>query len=84
MAMGNGALALNRFGTRVDVPLTELAKVNFRGDENAELIYRDGRREPARVDCYWNAPVTFRSAGRDIYYGSCTDLAVVTSIEFFR
>ena len=84
MAMGNGALALNRFGTRVDVPLKDLAKVGFSGDERAELLYRDGRRETARLDCYWNAPVTFRTGSGDIYYGDCTALAAVTSIELFR
>jgi hypothetical protein len=84
MAMGNGALALTRFGTRVDVRLNELAKVEFLGDERAELLYRDGRRETARLDCYWNVPVTFRSDSRDIYYGDCTDLVAVTSIELFR
>jgi TIR domain len=84
MSMGGGKLAITQSGSRVDVPLAKIARVQFLPDNAVKVEYLDGRSEQVEFSCYWNAPVTFHVGEKEMYYGDCAALRGIKEIEFFH
>jgi hypothetical protein len=85
MSMGVGKLTITQFGSRVDLPLAKIARVQFLPENNnVRIEYRDGKSEQVELSCYWNAPVTFHVGEKEIYYGDCAELRAIEEIEFFH
>jgi hypothetical protein len=84
MSMGRGKLTVQQLGSRVDIPLSSIKRIDFMDGTTITIHYGNGETEQAQFDCYWNLPVTFHTGGRELYYGDCGDFAVVTQIEFHR
>jgi TIR domain len=84
MSMGGGKLTITQFGSRVDLPLAKVARVQFLPDNAVKVQYLDGKSEQVDFSCYWNAPVTFHVGEKEMYYGDCAALRAIEEIEFFH
>jgi hypothetical protein len=84
MSMGVGKLTINQSGSRVDLPLAKIARVQFLPDNAVKVQYLDGKSEQVDFSCYWNAPVTFHVGEKEMYYGDCAALRAIEEIEFFH
>jgi len=84
MSMGAGKLAITQFGSRADLPLAKIARVQFLPDNAVRVQYLDGKTEEVEFSCYWIAPVTFHVGEKKIYYRDCADLRAIEEIEFFH
>jgi hypothetical protein len=84
MSMGGGNLTITQFGSRVDLPLAKIARVQFLPDNAVKVHYLDGKSEQVKFSCYWNAPVTFHVGEKEMYYGDCAALRGIEEIEFFH
>ena len=84
MSMGVGKLTITQFGSRVDLPLAKVARLQFLSDNAVRVQYLDGKSEQVELSCYWNAPVTFHVGEKEMYYGDCAALRAIEEIEFFH
>ncbi|MGB8433611.1 MAG: toll/interleukin-1 receptor domain-containing protein [Burkholderiales bacterium] len=84
MSMGGGKLTVTQFGSRVDLPLAKITRVQFLPDNTVKIQYLDGKSEQVDFSCYWNAPVTFHVGEKEMYYGDCAALRAIEEIEFFH
>ncbi len=84
MSMGGGKLTITQLGSRVDLPLAKVERVQFLPDNAVKVQYLDGKSEEVELSCYWNAPVTFHVGEKEMYYGDCAALRGIEEIEFFH
>ena len=84
MSMGVGKLTITQFGSRVDLPLAKVERLQFLPDNAVRIQYLDGKSEQVELSCYWNAPVTFHVGEKEMYYGDCAALRAIEEIEFFH
>jgi hypothetical protein len=83
MSMGANKITVSQFGSKVEIALDKIARIEFLDGGAVNIHYKAGQSEQAKFDCYWNTPVTFHGGGKNIYYGDCAALWVVQEIRFF-